>query len=383
MSEDPTTGTNQKASAFWTRVHLLYNKNIAKANKNRESDPDWRYLPTGRPKGSLKSQWYTRLQPSIQKFAGIVAKHPPASGQLKDDPDMDLYWKSMRLLYSNQAKEGLPKKFSPYMQAYFFLTNHPKFASVLEENEKSGAEKKGYRQRTVSDRTSPEVLNSSRKLPSAAVVNSERPVGRDSAKKKKATDFVVEKVSEGISKAMGVMPQRSEGSLKHLEEGLQKANDIMQTMANHQVMAMAPPNIREQYFSEVFDLINAQARNKRLRLEMENEEILMRMKKIDQEKESNESGKEDDNLKMPAKSTETNIDNTQDSEGTTLKCCYPDCLFAFSPGGGPNLDDCQGKCGKKKAFHHACNVSWLESRGVDADLRKLCHDCVVSTFADV
>jgi len=29
-------------------------------------------------------------------------------------------------------------------------------------------------------------------------------------------------------------------------------------------MAMAPPEIRDQYFSEVFDLINAQARNKRL-----------------------------------------------------------------------------------------------------------------------
>ncbi len=71
MSEDPTTGTNQKASAFWTRVHLLYNKNIAKANKNRESVPGWRDLPTDCPKGSLKSQLYTHLQPSIQKFAGM------------------------------------------------------------------------------------------------------------------------------------------------------------------------------------------------------------------------------------------------------------------------------------------------------------------------
>ena len=79
----------------------------------------------------------------------------------------------------------------------------------------------------------------------------------------------------------------------------------------------------------------------------------MRMKKLDQEKESNESMKEDNNMKMPAKSTETIIDNTQDSEPTIDKCCYPDCLLAFSPSGDPNLDVCQGKCGKQKKFHHA------------------------------
>jgi hypothetical protein len=114
VSEDPTTGTNQKASAFWTRVHIQYNKNIAKANKIREDDPTWRVLPSDRPKGSLKSQWYTRLQPSVQKFAGIVDKTPPASGHIRDDPEMDLYWKSIRVLYKDQATKGLPKNFGPH-----------------------------------------------------------------------------------------------------------------------------------------------------------------------------------------------------------------------------------------------------------------------------
>ena len=108
VSEDPTTDTNQKASAFWTRVHIQYNKNIAKANKIREDDPTWRVLPCDRPKGSLKSQWYTRLQPSVQKFAGIVDKPPPASGHLWDEPEMDLYWKSIRILYKDQALQTTP-----------------------------------------------------------------------------------------------------------------------------------------------------------------------------------------------------------------------------------------------------------------------------------
>jgi len=103
VSKDPTSGTNQKASAFWTRIHILYNKNVNKANMLRENDPEWKPLPNDRPKGSLKSQWYTRLQPAIQKFAAIVEKNPPISGHQRDDQEMDLYWKNMRLFYAEQA----------------------------------------------------------------------------------------------------------------------------------------------------------------------------------------------------------------------------------------------------------------------------------------
>ena len=126
----PPLGQIRKLSAFWTRIHILYNKNVSKANKKRESNPDWRILPDDRPKGSLKSQWYTRLQPAIQKFAGIVEKNPPASGHLQNDKDIYLYWKNMRVLYSEQAKDGLPKKIAHYMPEFFFLQVHPKFASV-------------------------------------------------------------------------------------------------------------------------------------------------------------------------------------------------------------------------------------------------------------
>ena len=380
VSEDPATGTNQKASAFWTRVHIQYNKNVAKVNKNHENDPCWRDLPCDRPKGSLKSQWYTRLQPSIQKFAGIVAKHPPTSGQVKDDTEMDLYYKSMRLLYTNQASEGLPKKFGPYMQAYFFLSNHPKFGAVLEGNDKSGAKKKGCRPKGVSDSSDYRAMSSSQKFPSSSIVNSERPTGRDSAKKSKATDFVIEKVSEGV--AMAVASQgTSVTSLKTIEDGLSRANDVMQTMANHQVMAMAPPEIREQYFQEVFDFIQAQARNKRLRLQMENEELALKTKKMQEEMKLY-----DDDRKMAAvenerKEEETEgMEETENNDGmgehekaTGNTCNYPDCLFAI---GGPPLDVCQGTCGGRRCFHHACNVNWVEREGIDAELRKLCYDCV-------
>ncbi len=390
VSEDPTTGTNQKASAFWTRVYLQYNKNVAKANKNREDDPTWRDLPEDRLKGSLKSQWYTRLQPSIQKFAGIVAKHPPASGQLKDDVEMDLYWKSIRVLYTNQATDGLPKKFTPYMQAYFFLSNHPKFASVLEANERSGAKKKGCRSKGVSDVTSPPPL-SSQKFPSSTVVQSDRPIGRDSAKKSKATEFVIDKVTEGVASALGTHATPSV-SLKTIEEGLSKANDVMQTLANHQVMALAPPDVCEQYFGEVFDYIQAQARNKRLRLQMENEEMALRIKRLYDERTSTVGCGDvaDGDKKMPAVEQPDNdkgldVEKQQPVTVGVLTinediCNYPDCLIV---NGGPPLDVCQGFCGGRHCFHHACNVNWLESKNIDAELCKLCYYCVNTQYGDV
>lgn len=95
---------------------------------------DRRDLPDDHPKGSLKNQWFFRHPSNF--FVGIISKHPSSSGQIRDDPNMDLYWNSMRLLYINQVTEGLPKKITANMQGYFCLSNHLKFGSVLKANEK-------------------------------------------------------------------------------------------------------------------------------------------------------------------------------------------------------------------------------------------------------
>jgi len=64
------------------------------------------------------------------------------------------------------------------------------------------------------------------------------------------------------------------------------------------------------------------------------------------------------------------------------KCCYPNCVFANMPT-SPPLYECQATCGKKGNVHHACNINWLESKGMDVELSNLCFHCVCSQFADV
>ena len=100
---------------------------------------------------------------------------------------------------------------------------------------------------------------SSQKQPSAAIVSSQYPVGRVIiAKKIRPTEFVVDKVAQGIAKA--IAPQTpwsiNDPAMKTLGEDLSEANDIVQTTENHQVMSMDPQDIRDHYFTEVLDLIN-------------------------------------------------------------------------------------------------------------------------------
>ena len=57
-------------------------------------------------------------------------------------------------------------------------------------------------------------------------MQSDRPIGQDSAKNSKATEFVIDKVTEGVASALGTHAPPSV-SLKTIEEGLLKANDIM------------------------------------------------------------------------------------------------------------------------------------------------------------
>ena len=80
LSADPMTWTSQKASKFWTRVLSGRTKTLWRQTRIK------RPIPTGESclmtvqKGSLKSQWYTHLQPSIQTLEGIIATYT-GSGQ--------------------------------------------------------------------------------------------------------------------------------------------------------------------------------------------------------------------------------------------------------------------------------------------------------------
>ncbi len=97
----------------------------------------------------------------------------------KDDVEYDLYWKSICLLYKQQAPEGLRKNFAPYFKSNMFLSQHPKFCEVLEPNEKSRSKRRGCRQQ----KNNPSGDKVAGGKPSSVLTGIKQPEGHDSAKK--------------------------------------------------------------------------------------------------------------------------------------------------------------------------------------------------------
>ena len=80
----------------------------------------------------------------------------------------------------------------------------------------------------------------------------------------------------------------------------------------------------------------------------------------------------DADLVMDSKNIQEETEIGERADEGSLKCCYPDCIFANMPN-NPLLEACQGMCSQKGQFHHACNVKWLESKGIDAELCTICY----------
>lgn len=77
------------------------------------------------------------------------------------------------------------------------------------------------------------------------VVNIRRPIRRDIAKKTGVTKFVINKVTERVASAVPTQETPST-SLKTMGDGLSKADEVIQSMSNHHVVVMDPPDIHEQ-----------------------------------------------------------------------------------------------------------------------------------------
>ena len=90
-------------------------------------------------------------------------------------------------------------------------------------------------------------------------------------------ELVVEKVTEKLTQSLAAVNPSAHPPdfFQSLQDGLTHANEIMQTMCNHQVMSMAPSPVRESYLREVFDTIALQATNKKMKIMLENEELLL------------------------------------------------------------------------------------------------------------
>ena len=265
VSENAAKGTDQNGNTFWNSCFASYEKLRVHTNNLNEEVPGWKPLPE-RTMISLRTQWKRRIQPGVQKFAGICLTNPPASGELKDDPEMDLYYKKMREIYNARSVKwgkNVPKSFDLLMPAFKFLQAHPKFEVHFAPNEDAP----------------PSVRKTVTTKRNAAGGRQARPVGRDKMKTSNTVDFVVHKVSENISKSMNSEPggsnTKNQPNWDVFTENLVNANRNMEAMVRHQIMSSAPSPQKKKYFEDVMVANTLEAQNKRMKAELEQQQLLI------------------------------------------------------------------------------------------------------------
>lgn len=370
VAEDPIVGNDQTTGNFWNRIFIVHNKNVEKSNSVHGNKPNYTIIPTNRTLDSLKTQWYQKIQRAVSKFQGICDEIPPDSGEVENDPEMNLYYERLKDIFKKRAvaikkNRGStntdPKSMDLYFDAYKFCKSHPKFAQVLEPQ--SGKKTKaGHKQR-----------------PSEA--NAKRPAGRDTAKKNRGQDMVLEKVSNEIRSSLGAAAAGTgtvtSEFLEELKEQFVVANENMESVAHAQLMAMAPSPVKRNYYETRTRAIALMESNKLRKLQLEQKELDLKEAELNLRQQAIERAKENTLPRLP--------EDTGGGDGD-FSCCYPKCEWAngLSARDVIKLDECEAKgCKSGKKFHHVCQINYMSAHGIDAAVIKLCKDCAMDEICAI
>lgn len=285
VSNDAKHSTDKKAEKFWDEVYLTFEKFVAISNKNNESNPDFTPIEPGRGAESIRNCWQRRIQPAVQKFAGIIYSNPPASGEVKDDALMDLYYSRMREEYASRSHtyvKDCPKTFNKLMKVYHFLSQHPKFEIEFPPDgsrpppKHPNSIRKGTAHESTGD--TEQNLDESKtflKLPS----RKERPAGREATKRVDAINLIVDKVSDKVQPIRDNTATLQDMWLK-IEGAIEMTSRHMKTNVENQIMAHAPSPVRKAYFDNLYKSIAAEAEtrvvesaNRKKQVELEQREL--------------------------------------------------------------------------------------------------------------
>ena len=194
--------TDKKAEKFWDEVYVTFEEFVSTANSVNESNPDFISIEPGQGTESIPNRWQRRIQPAVQKFAGIIYTSHPTSGEVKEDALMDLYYARIREEYSacsHTYPKDCPKNFKKLMKTYLFLSQHPKFEVDFPVD---GSKPPPKHPNSIRKQSAPDSLadltekadesNTFIRLPT----RNDRPSGKEKSKRVDAINLIVNKVSE-------------------------------------------------------------------------------------------------------------------------------------------------------------------------------------------
>ena len=278
ITNDATIGTYQKGGKFWERITSKYSELITIHNTHRAKQRGSTAIAYSmRTRKSIMDQWTGTIQPAVNVFAGICATLPLSSGELKNDKEMNRYYNARIEDYKERVvQRGIrkaPKTFDRFMSCYEWLQDQPKFEQVFPN---ANLSKRPESDDDVDlDNAGSLRSNSKRKM-----ATKPRPSGRDKGKAAKATDLIVEGLSDKVHSAMAdyATNGRDVGAKDNewrtsIGEKMETMCDVSRQLVEHQVMMSAPSVQRDSYFSTMHANAMLTADNRRKKLELEKQEL--------------------------------------------------------------------------------------------------------------
>jgi hypothetical protein len=228
---------------------------------------------------------------------------------------MDWYYFRMRKIYADQSytfKRDVPRDFSKCMKAYLIFCTHPKFEIEIPMNPSTKrpsknpnsiqAEGEGYESSGNN--------NDSRTGQSFVIhpSNKSHPAGRETSKQADAVNFIINEVAKQTSDAQKHLSCNRDPIMGVIEKTLLESNQQMKiitrqqaTMANHQVMMSAPPEVRNEYFDEIYKTINLETTIHRMEEEVQQLQLHARKRELEKV-----TADENDNVDQQAGGRDTN-----------------------------------------------------------------------------
>ena len=362
-STDSIRGTDKKAEVLWKEVWKVYVIFVEKYNKlYSEKMPDDFARISDRTECSVKSQWNTKIQPCINKFAAICATYPPKSGQLEDDKLMDLYYREVKKTYEERAEKNkaLPKTMDNYFSSYMWLKKQPRFECLFSSDDKNPGKRPAQKK--------------------------PRTKGRDTSKRKMASENAVEHIKKKVSSALkDFVPNDSKTPTSVdnerwgvIKDGFKSITTVTHQLMMNQVMREAPLVQKTAYFDALRSTAMNEAELKNQSTELKKHEAILKKQTMELQKEKLEL----ERMKVRSqinklKAAENSVREESDSEenqdtydnSDLSKCNWPNCDMLGLAAVLCNV------CNKQH-LHHCCQAEAEFDIGLCGEECKLiCYSC--------
>lgn len=199
----------------------------------------------------------------MQKFAGIIYRCPPTSGEVRDDSLMDLYNARMHHEYSGHLKnypKDLLKTFDKLMKSYHFLSKHPKFEVEFPPDGSKPPPKhpNSMQKADLSDHLSNTILDSDfNEMFVRSPNKKERPAGREYSNRVDEINIIMDKLSQQVNTTQDKSSPIQEMWSK-IESAIKLTSEHMHNVIKNQAMYNAPSPIKEAYFNSLSRSITAE-----------------------------------------------------------------------------------------------------------------------------